>query len=98
MKIIVKIMLVMLVASVLFLSTGCETVGVKKEVSVVYASPFRPPDANGALKIATNEPIPVTIEGDSDTYAEMDLGGMYAIPASELELFLNALEEYNNAK
>lgn len=79
---------------VLFVSsitTGC-TIGIKEKVRVVYVSQFKiPEELNGAIKIATNKKLPVTIEGKKDIDTEMDLGGYYAIKAQDLKGFIDAL-------
>lgn len=74
-------------------STGC-TVGVKEKITIVYTSYNRPPDeATGAIKIATNEPVAVTIEGDKTVNTKRDIGGMYVISGPDLEVMVKAVRQ-----
>lgn len=60
----------------------------------MYVSYYREPaEAQGAIRIATNKKIPVTIVGKDDINTELDLGGMYVITGSDLKGFINAAQE-----
>jgi len=72
------------------MAIGC-TVGIKEKVRVIYVSQYKiPKELHGAIKIATNKKIPVTIEGKKDIDTTMDLGGYYAIKAQDLKGMLDA--------
>lgn len=78
------------------ISSGC-TVGLRKETRVVYAGLGKQPEeAKGAIRIATNSKIPVTIVGDTQTHVSMDLGGYYVISATDLRIFVDALRRVND--
>jgi hypothetical protein len=68
------------------------------QTKIVYVGFAAPDDtAKGALKVATNEGIPVTIEGDAQTSAVMNVGGYYLISASDLKAFIQLAREKANA-
>ncbi len=74
---------------------GC-SIGVKEKQTIVYASfAASPEEAKGAIKIATNKLIPVTIEGEKDIFTKMELGGYYAVSARDLKAFINAIKKVN---
>jgi hypothetical protein len=60
----------------------------------VYAGIARPADANGAVKIATNSKVLVTVEGDTTFSTSLDLGGWYAIPAGDLTTLVKYAQLY----
>ena len=73
-----------------YLSTGC-SIGIKEKHTIVYTGFAKEPiEAKGAIKIATNAKIKVTV-GDHAT--EMDLGGMYVIRGADLKAFVQALKD-----
>ena len=73
--------------------TGC-SIGVKEKQTLVYASfAASPEEAKGAIKIATNRPILVTIEGEKNIITTMDLGGYYVVSARDLKAFINAIKK-----
>lgn len=73
--------------------TGC-SIGVKEKQTIIYTSFAKTPEeSKGAIKIATNKLVPVTIEGEKDIFTKMDLGGYYAISASDLKAFINAIKK-----
>ncbi len=77
---------------------GC-TIGTKEKIRIVYAGySSNVKQAKGAIRIATNKRIPVTIEGAKDIIASIDLGGMYVISKPDLKAFLAALEELQKLK
>jgi len=79
----------------LIVMTGC-SIGVKEKQTLVYASfAAAPEEAKGAIKIATNKPILVTVEGEKDIVTKMDLGGYYAVSARDLKAFINAIKKIN---
>jgi len=69
---------------------GC-SIGVKEKVRIVYSQLYQEPiEAKGAIRIATNKPIPITISGMTDVSTKKDLGGMYAIGAADLKGLVDA--------
>jgi len=79
----------------LIVTTGC-SIGVKEKQTVVYASfATAPEEAKGAIKIATNRPIPVTIEGEKEIFTKMELGGYYIVSARDLKAFIDAIKKVN---
>lgn len=68
---------------------GC-SIGIKEKHTIVYVGFAKEPiEAEGAIKIATNNKIKVTV-GEHST--EMDLGGMYVIRGADLKAFIQALK------
>jgi hypothetical protein len=62
------------------------TIGIRREVVIVYASIAKTPDNVQALpRIATNERIRVTIAGEQTT---IDAGGFFIISAQDLTALL----------
>jgi hypothetical protein len=56
----------------------------------VYSSLAPHDDAvDSAIKIATNEPIPVTV---GDAVSEKDLGGYIAVPPSDMTALVKEIE------
>lgn len=75
------------------LSTAGCSIGIKEKHTVIYTGFAKEPEeAKGAIKIATNEAIAVTI-GKHAT--EMDLGGMYVIRGADLKAFVKAVRDGN---
>lgn len=73
--------------------SGC-TVGVKERERIIYARYAKmPQELDGAIQIATNEEIPVTIIGEKDVQTEMDLGGYVAVNAYDLEALLEKAQD-----
>jgi hypothetical protein len=65
----------------------------EERFTIVYASYAKlPQEAQGALRIATNEKIPVTIVGKEKVQDELDLGGYYVIHGRDLKAFINELQ------
>lgn len=70
--------------------SGC-LIGVKQKNTIVYSGFAKTPiEAKGAIRVATNDKIRVTVVGKSDFETEMDLGGMYVIRGSDLKALINA--------
>lgn len=83
--------ILLLIAIAIF--NGC-TVGLRKQTDIVYASIGKQEEEfKGALRIATNNEIRVTIAGDKETVSHMDLGGYYAVSAADLKLFIKAVRQ-----
>ena len=61
---------------------------------IIYVGYARPPAADGAVKIATNEPIAVTVSGKTDHAATLDLGGWYAITGGDLQALVDIVRLY----
>lgn len=74
---------------ILTTSTGCFD---RKIVYAGFAKDYR--ELKGAISIATNKPVAVTIIGDTKTVTTMDLGGMIAVRRADLKLLI----ERSNAK
>lgn len=73
--------------------SGC-AIGVKEKNNIIYVSYSDVPAAcQGAIKIATNKAIPVTIEGEKSTSAKMNLGGYYVVSAADLAGFIDAVQK-----
>ena len=73
--------------------TGC-SIGVKEKQTVVYAGFAKTPiELKGALRIATNKKIPITVIGVDDVVTSMDLGGMIAIKAADLKELYKSYKE-----
>lgn len=74
------------------LSTGC-SIGVKEKQTVIYVSFAKDPEIKGAIKVATNKPIPVTVAGKSDVVTKFNAGGYYLVHERDLKAFLNAIRK-----
>lgn len=63
----------------------------KEKYSVVYAT-FAKQDSEmqGFLKVATNDEIPVTVNGH---LVELDIGGYFVVHQTDLEAFLDAVQK-----
>lgn len=67
---------------------GC-SIGVKEKVRIIYVSYSNlPEEAQGALRIATNDLIPVTIVGEKDVSTKLNLGGYFVISKDDLKALL----------
>lgn len=72
--------ILILILTLLTVSTSGCVIGVKERVIITYVGFAKTPEeANGAIKIATNKKIPVTVVGENDLITEMDLGGFLAV-------------------
>jgi hypothetical protein len=88
-----RLLILLLISMPLTLSTGCSLATTK----LVYCGFAKAPaELNGAIKIATNELVPVTIEGDTVSYTGMDLGGMYAVRGADLKLLIQKANANNH--
>ncbi len=77
----------LLLMSCLTVTAGCS------HTRIVYAGYGKPLEgSNGALRIATNEKVSVTVVGVNDVEKEMDLGGMFAVSKPDLKAFFEAVE------
>lgn len=74
------------------LTTGC-SIGVKEKQTIVYASFAKDPNIKGAIKVATNKKIPVTVEGKSDVVTMFDAGGYYLVHERDLRAFIDAVRK-----
>ena len=73
--------------------TGCWTLGVKENDRIIYVSFAAPLDEiQGAIRIATEKPIPVTVVGKQDISTKMNLAGYYAVSAADLRAFVAAVK------
>lgn len=74
---------------------GC-SIGVKERVRIIYVSYTKTPEqTKGAIRIATNDKIPVTVMGKTDVSTEMNLGGYFVVNASDLKAFVEAVKKVN---
>jgi len=65
---------------------------------IVYAGFARQPEeAQGAIRIATNSPIQVTVVGVDDFTTKMDLGGKYIISGPDLKGLIGAARKVSDA-
>lgn len=69
--------------------TGC-SIGVKEKFTVVYVTYSVEPDIKGAIRIATNKKIPITVVGKEDMLTTMDIGGYYVIHKNDLKALLDS--------
>lgn len=75
---------------ILTTSSGCF------DREIVYAGFAKnPEELNGAISIATNRPISVTIVGDTTTLTQMDLGGMIVIRRADLKKLIELANKAN---
>jgi hypothetical protein len=79
-------------------SSGCGLFTAQVQTHIVYAG-FAIPDeaAKGAVKVATNDKILCTVEGDTNTSAYMNLAGWYLISPADLKAFVALAREKANA-
>ncbi len=79
-KLLAPLTLILLIGT-----SGCDT-------RIVYTS-FQqtPEEARGAIRIATNAPIPVTVVGETDTSTTLDIGGYYAVHPRDLKAFVECV-------
>ena len=77
---------------ILLLTTGC-SIGIKEKVTIVYVSFAKDAKIKGAVKVATNKPIPVTVVGKSDIVTNFNAGGYYLVHERDLRVFLDALQK-----
>jgi len=90
MRTLLSTLLLLLLISCSISIAGCKTT----EHRLIYVGfAETPEEAKGAIKIATNEPIPVTIEGKEDVSTKADLGGYYAVRAADLKAFVEAVRK-----
>ena len=80
---------------VLTICSGC-SFGVKEKQTIVYAGFAKEPlELRGAIRIATNRKIPVTVIGETKIQTHMDLGGMVVVKAADLKALYIAYKEQN---
>jgi len=72
--------ILILALTLLTVSTSGCVIGVKERVIITYVGFARShEESTGAIRIASNKKIPVTIIGEDDLSTEMDLGGFLAV-------------------
>lgn len=65
----------------------------KEHDVIVYASYSQDAEIGGAIRIATNEPIPVTIIADGkEVSTTKDLGGYFVVHKTDLKAFIAAVK------
>lgn len=75
------------------------SIGIKSKYRIVYVSYSKSlTEAKGAIRIATNKKIPVTVQGKEDVFTNRDLGGMYVISKPDLKVMFAALKELKKLK
>ena len=75
--------------------TAC-SIGLKERIVYAGLAP-NPEESRGAVIIATNKKIPVTV-GGTDFAGKMDIGGRVVIPMAELKYFVNLVIENRKLK
>ena len=62
--------------------------GVKTKYIVVYSKITKGVELKGAIRIATNKRIPITVDGKKDMITKKDLGGYIVIHENDLKTLL----------
>ena len=63
------------------------------QTDVIYTSFNKmPEEAFGAIRIATNDPIPITILGKTEITTKKNLGGYFAIHPNDLKAFIQCIK------
>lgn len=78
--------------SMIFLNSisGC----VEPKEKIIYSGINKMPDeAFGALRIATNNKIPVVVVGATEYSSTVDIGGYFAVHPNDLKTFLDAVKK-----
>lgn len=82
---------------IFLISIGCNGCINQKE-KVVRIELIQPPEiANNVLYIATNEQIPVALQGQ-DEILKLNVGGYYLLPRTDLEVLLKTSQKYLRIK
>jgi hypothetical protein len=79
---------VLLLLSLTVIISGC-TLGLRKSTKIVYGN-IAAPIGQGAVRIATNDQITVTVDAEVST---MDLGGYYVLSSGDMKLFIKLLKD-----
>jgi len=75
------------------------SIGIKTKYRIVYVGYSKSLiEAKGAIRIATNKKIPITVQGKVDVDTKRDLGGMYVISKPDLKVMFAALKELKKLK
>ena len=84
-----------LILAILILCCCSCSVGVKEKQTVVYAG-FSKDEAElrGAIKIATNKPIQITVVGEKTIVTTKDLGGMIVVREADLKALYLSYKEH----
>ena len=85
----------MILASIiLILSTSGCSIGIREKQLTVYCGFAKTaPELKGAIRIAENGKLKVTIEGEEQIATEMHLGGMIAVRATDLAALIKKANE-----
>lgn len=76
---VLQVKLITLLMISLLVSMGC-TVGVKQKNSIVMNDPIPLPEsAKGAVRIATNEPVKLSVDGIADKVFTKNIGGYVVV-------------------
>lgn len=93
-----QFLLILLIMICLTATSGC-SIGVKEKQTIVYSQVYKTPEqCKGAIRIATNKKIEVTIEGEKDISTTMDIGGRYVIDYADLSQLLRNTDELQKIK
>lgn len=85
--------LILILTISLTVLVGC-SIGVKEKNRIIYVSlQAVPAETKGAIRIATNKKIPVTIQGSSDISTKLNIGGYFILSGADLKLLVKALAE-----
>jgi len=83
-----------LASIILILSTSGCSIGIREKQLIVYCGFAKTaPELKGAIRIAENEKLKVTIEGEEQIATEMHLGGMIAIRTADLTELIKLANE-----
>ena len=78
-----------LLAALLFSLAGCRSA----ETRIVYSRTTEAnPSANGFMKVATEDEIPVTVAGHEDAFDRRSISGFYVIAEEDLVRFVENTE------
>ena len=84
-----------MLVSILVAANGC-SIGVKEKQTVIYAGFAKSSaESKGAIRIATNKKMPITIIGETDINTTKDLGGMLAIREADYAALVRSWNERN---
>ena len=93
-----KLLLILMLTSISIAVTGC-SIGVKEKQTIVYAGFAKDPEElKGAIRIATNKQIPVTVVGEKDISTTKDLGAMIAVREADFKALVRSWNERKQNK
>ena len=90
--------MILMLTSISIAVTGC-SIGVKEKQTIVYAGFAKSPEElKGAIRIATNKKIPVTVVGEKDISTTKDLGAMIAVREADYKALVRSWNDQNKNK